>query len=92
MVVTIDGPVASGKSTLARLLAEKLGIYYLGTGFLYRGLAYALVTQAGYTQETIQNPQVKDVDLVLNPHRFSYSYDAQNKERVYLMVKILRLV
>jgi cytidylate kinase len=37
--VAIDGPVASGKTTVARALARRLGILYLDTGAMYRGLA-----------------------------------------------------
>lgn len=44
--VAIDGPAASGKTTVARLLARRLGILYLDTGAMYRALAYlALATQ-----------------------------------------------
>jgi cytidylate kinase len=42
IIITIDGPVASGKSSVAKKLAEKLGFYYLNTGYLYRALAYVL--------------------------------------------------
>lgn len=38
-VVTIDGPSAAGKSTVARALARRLGFLYLDTGALYRALA-----------------------------------------------------
>ena len=38
--VAIDGPAASGKSTVARLLAQRLGGHYLNTGALYRALAW----------------------------------------------------
>jgi cytidylate kinase len=38
-IITIDGPVASGKSTLARLLARKLNFLYLDTGAMYRAVA-----------------------------------------------------
>ncbi len=37
-VITIDGPAASGKSTVARALAERLGFSYLDTGALYRAI------------------------------------------------------
>jgi len=37
-IVTIDGPAASGKSTTARMVAEKLGWLYLDTGAMYRAL------------------------------------------------------
>ena len=40
-VIAIDGPSASGKGTVARLVAEKLGFHYLDSGLLYRLLAYA---------------------------------------------------
>ena len=39
--VAIDGPAAAGKSTAARLLAEKLGGFYVNTGDMYRTLAWA---------------------------------------------------
>lgn len=38
-IITIDGPVASGKSTLARLLAKRLNFLYLDTGAMYRAVA-----------------------------------------------------
>lgn len=43
MIVTIDGPAGSGKSTAARKLAAKLGIAYLDTGAMYRAIALAAI-------------------------------------------------
>jgi CMP/dCMP kinase len=40
MTITIDGPAGSGKSTVSKVLAKKLGYVYLDTGALYRALAY----------------------------------------------------
>jgi cytidylate kinase len=54
MVVTIDGPVASGKSTMARLLAQYLGFYYINSGLLFRAIAHLLVSRYGYTAETLE--------------------------------------
>ncbi|MCG6553190.1 MAG: (d)CMP kinase [Candidatus Magnetominusculus sp. LBB02] len=42
-VIAIDGPAGSGKSTVARALAERLGFDYLDTGALYRAVALKLV-------------------------------------------------
>jgi cytidylate kinase len=44
-VVTIDGPGGVGKSTVAKLLAKRLGALYLDTGATYRVLAHAALTQ-----------------------------------------------
>lgn len=41
MIITIDGPAGSGKSTAARKLAAKLGLAYLDTGAMYRAIAQA---------------------------------------------------
>lgn len=41
LVITIDGPAASGKSTVARILAEKLGATFLDTGAMYRAATLA---------------------------------------------------
>jgi cytidylate kinase len=41
MIITIDGPAGSGKSTAARKLAARLGIAYLDTGAMYRAIALA---------------------------------------------------
>jgi cytidylate kinase len=42
-VVAIDGPAGSGKSTVARAVAERLGLDYLDTGAMYRSVAYAVL-------------------------------------------------
>ena len=41
MIVTIDGPAGTGKSTDARMLADRLGFEFLNTGAMYRAVAYA---------------------------------------------------
>lgn len=38
--IAIDGPGGAGKSTVARMLAERLGIFYMDTGAMYRASAY----------------------------------------------------
>jgi CMP/dCMP kinase len=41
MVIAIDGPAGTGKSTVARAVAERLGFTYLDTGAMYRAVALA---------------------------------------------------
>jgi cytidylate kinase len=45
LVVTIDGPAGSGKSTTARLVAARLGYTYLDTGAMYRAMALKALEQ-----------------------------------------------
>ena len=75
MIITIDGPVASGKSSVAKALAKDLKIYYLYTGLLYRAVAYVL----------------KDIFEELTPENISFikdiSYDCDKTGRPYIFYK-----
>lgn len=42
-IVAIDGPAGSGKSTVAKLLAKRLGFRHVDTGALYRGVAWVAI-------------------------------------------------
>lgn len=74
MVITIDGPSASGKSTIAHALAKKLGFYYLDSGLFYRALGYLLVHKAGYTLTDLGN-KINDKDINYYTSRCRYLYD-----------------
>jgi cytidylate kinase len=50
-VVTIDGPSAAGKSTVAREVARRLGLLYVDTGALYRAIALKLQRQGGSPEQ-----------------------------------------
>ena len=41
LLVTIDGPAGAGKTTVSRMLAQRLGYRYVDTGALYRAVALA---------------------------------------------------
>jgi len=45
IVIAIDGPAGAGKSTTARLVAEKMGYIYLDTGAMYRAVGLAALRQ-----------------------------------------------
>ena len=42
MIITIDGPAGSGKSTIAEILSKKLGFIHFNSGSLYRAVAVFL--------------------------------------------------
>ena len=46
-VIAIDGPAASGKSTVARALADRTGFTYVNTGAMYRALTWKLLQRFG---------------------------------------------
>lgn len=46
-VIAIDGPAGSGKSTVARAVADRLDLPYLDTGAMYRAVAYAVLRNGG---------------------------------------------
>lgn len=51
IIITLDGPTASGKGAVAQALAERLGFAYLDSGALYRLVAWQAL-HAGWTLET----------------------------------------
>jgi cytidylate kinase len=83
MIITIDGPSASGKSTVARMLAQKFGYYYVCSGFLYRSLAYLLVHKFGYKLSDLNAIKPADVAACFDREKFEYTYDAVNQERIF---------
>jgi cytidylate kinase len=52
MVIAIDGPAGSGKSTTAKHVAEKLGFIHINTGAMYRGIALKCIQE----DVNIENP------------------------------------
>lgn len=46
MIITIDGPAGTGKTTAAKLVAEKLGFRYFDTGAMYRAVTYCVLKKA----------------------------------------------
>lgn len=45
MIITIDGPAGTGKTTVAKSVAEELGFTYLDTGAMYRALTYGIISK-----------------------------------------------
>jgi cytidylate kinase len=65
--IAIDGPAGAGKSTTAKLVAEKLNLFYVDTGAMYRAVAYkALKNKLQITDEQSIRRMTKTTDVVLD--------------------------
>ena len=62
-VIAIDGPAGSGKSTVARAVADRLGLEYLDTGAMYRGVAHAVLRRG---IDPTDRPAVAEVARVVS--------------------------
>lgn len=64
IVITIDGPAASGKSSVARILANRLGYVYVNTGNMYRAMTWA-VLETGIDPNDSEAVREKAADISL---------------------------
>ncbi len=68
LVIAIDGPVGAGKSTVARLLARRLGYRYIDSGAMYRGLSWkALRAGLDLDDERCLRQLADETSIVLEP-------------------------
>ena len=70
MIVAIDGPAASGKSTVARALARRLGMGYLDTGAMYRSMAWLALKKG------VQMDRESEVVALAEAHSVTLAGDA----------------
>ena len=64
-VIAIDGPAGAGKSTVAKIVAEKLGYTYIDTGAMYRGVAWKALHQSQEATDEDILQAVHDIDVRL---------------------------
>lgn len=77
MIITIDGPSGTGKSTVAKLLAEKTGFVFFDTGAMYRAVTYSLLRQ-----EIAFNDKIKISELLKN---FVFRIETHASEKRYFV-------
>ncbi|HPP55014.1 MAG TPA: (d)CMP kinase [Anaerohalosphaeraceae bacterium] len=70
-VITIDGPAGAGKSTVARMLAERLGAVFLDTGAMYRALTAAAMDKG------VNLEDAEALLKIFETTRFQFEHDGQ---------------
>ena len=70
-VIAIDGPAGVGKSTVAKIVAERLGCTYIDTGAMYRGVAWKTLRQSQEATDEAILRAVHDIDVRLSCTRRS---------------------
>lgn len=77
-IITIDGPSGSGKGTVSRLLADKLGFHYLDSGALYRVLSIAA------TRRKVDTENRAELSLIAQHMDVMFKTSAQGNFEVLL--------
>ena len=67
IVVAIDGPAGAGKSTIAKLVAEKLGYAYIDTGAMYRSVAWKFLQTGKDFDEDLISTLAKTMVIEFKP-------------------------
>lgn len=77
MIITIDGPIATGKSTIAKQLAREIGFIYFDTGAMYRSFTYHILKN---------NISIDDTDKIINKlNQFDFDIKIKHGKRKYFV-------
>ena len=82
LIVAIDGPAGSGKSTIAKLLAKKYNLTYIDTGAMYRMITLYLL------ENNIDISDLKEVERVLNTVNLDMQGDKFYLDNIDVSTKI----
>lgn len=77
MIITIDGPIATGKSSIAKRLAHDIGFIYFDTGAMYRCLTYGTIKH----KVNVDDPKALEEFL----KNFKFDIKIKHADRIYLV-------
>ena len=68
LTIAIDGPAGAGKSTVARRVAEEMGLLYVDTGAMYRAITWkALQSGIDLSDEQVVAGIARETEIALDP-------------------------
>ena len=77
-IIAIDGPAGSGKSTVTKLIAEKLNLLYLDTGAMYRALSWFLI------REKINYERVNELTKILRNVSIIFKSNTNSDQDIFI--------
>lgn len=83
MIITIDGPVASGKTTIAQQVAQQLGLFYIYSGLLFRAVAYELTVIQHIDLEDAAALDSSILTRVHKNHSLHYEYTPESGPSIF---------
>ena len=72
-VIAIDGPAGTGKSTISKIIANKLGFAFVKTGEMYRAITYKLI------KENISLDDIEKIEKLLENIDLEFKYNNENQ-------------
>ncbi len=81
ILIAIDGPAGSGKSTSAKLVAQKLGYFYVDTGAMYRAITLKILTspiELSNENEIVKSAADSDIMLIDNGSKLKVILDGKD--------------
>jgi len=78
MIIVIDGPAGTGKSTVAQKVAQKLGFTFFDTGAMYRSIAWMLL------QEKVDPANREEVCRLLPRFKYEIKIDEKSQRRYFV--------
>ena len=81
LIIAIDGPSASGKSTLGRMLARELGLLYIDTGSMYRAVGLAVIESSANERDDLAVTSLAErikIDLAGDPDSLRVSLNGRD--------------
>jgi len=76
LIIAIDGPAGSGKSTIAKLVARRLGFAYLDTGAMYRAVAWLSLDKGIDVSDPLSADSVEAILAIARSEPISFGYQA----------------